>query len=304
MSRPRFGVAGTGPWAQRLHIPAAAVSERVRFTAVLGRDAGRVEHVVAGTSARAYVQLEAFLDDVDIVGFAVDPAVQPRLAAAAVEAGKNVLLEKPVAFDARLAQLLAEAAGRVGVRSIVFLPHRLVPELDAWSTRARERGGWARGAVESWSSVLVDPSSAYHGSAWRHEGGALWDAGPHAVAQLTAVLGPVEAVTAQRGPGDLTRIVLQHQNGARATATIALDLPRPVPRATPTTFIGEAGQIEQPRVDDWDRFTLKAWRAAIDYLADSSAQPDHHTDIWFGAHLTAVLAAAQESIASGRTQAL
>jgi predicted dehydrogenase len=301
MDLPRLGVIGTGPWARRLHIPAAASSERVRFTAVLGRDAGRTGLVVAGTTAGAFVELEPFLDAVDIVAFAVPPAAQPPLASAAIAAGKHLLLEKPVALNVGQAMLLAVEAERAGIRTIVFLPHRLAPELEVWSGLARDSGGWVLGRVEAWSSVLVDPSSIYHGSVWRHEHGALWDVGPHAVAQLTAVLGPVASVTGQRGPGDLTTLLLRHESGARGIATVAADLPEPAPRASATTFIGAAGRADQPQVDDWGVFTAAAWRTAIDHLADASASTTHHTDIRFGAHLTAVLAAAEQSIGSGAT---
>jgi predicted dehydrogenase len=299
---PRLGVIGTGPWARRLHIPAAAASERVRFAAVLGRDAARTAESVATTTARPLVDLSEFLDAVDIVAFAVPPAAQAELASTVIDAGKHVLLEKPVALDSEAAVQLAERVERRGIRSIVFLPHRLAPDLDAWAAAARSTGGWTLGRVEAWSSVLVDPASIYHGSAWRHESGALWDVGPHALAQLTSVLGRVTSVVATRGPGDLTSLVLEHESGAQGIATVAADLPDPAPQAAVTTYVGATGRADQPAVGDWGAFTSRAWDAAVAHLANDSATTMHHTDVSYGVHLTAVLAAAERSIGSARRE--
>lgn len=300
----RFGVVGTGTWAGLVHLPAASTSPRVRFTAILGRDAARAAAAAEGTTARPYTDLAGFLDAVDIVGFAVPPAVQAELASAAIAAGKHLLLEKPVSLDADVARRLSDEAEERGIRSIVFFTQRLVPELAAWAESTRELGGWAFGRVESWSSVLVDRSSPFHNSPWRRERGAMWDVGPHAVAQLSAVLGTVTGVLARRGRGDLASLLLEHESGAQGSVTLAADLPAPAPRGTATYFVGSHGRAEQPALTDWNASAREAYAAAIAHLADElehGARP-HACDIRFGAHVTAVLVAADRSAVSGRTE--
>src|SRR5690606_16253011 len=105
-----------------------------------------------------------------------------------MEAGKHVLLEKPVALDPASADGLVALARERGIRSLVFFTHRFWPEYTSWTERMRERAPWVLGRVESFGSVLVDAGSPFHGSPWRHASGALWDVGPHAIAQLCGVL--------------------------------------------------------------------------------------------------------------------
>jgi predicted dehydrogenase len=301
MAALRFGVVGTGPWAQRVHVPAASSSERVRFTALFGRDAARLASLVAGTPALPYTDFESFLDAVDIVGFAVPPEVQSSLAATAIAAGKHVLLEKPVSMDAGVAAGLAAEAEARGIHSIVFFPHRLIPEIAVWADEARAKGGWALGHGESFSSVLVDEASPFHDSPWRLERGALWDVGPHLVAQLCAVLGPVRSVVARRGAGDLVSLVLEHESGAQGSASMAADFAPPAPSGSGTYFVGSHGRVAQPGVADWDAAARGAYATAIARIADQveHGARAHPSDIRFGAHVTAVLAAAERSIASG-----
>jgi len=51
------------------------------------------------------------------------------------------------------------------------------------------------------------------GIGWRRDQGGLWDVGPHMVSLLWASLGPVTSVTADRGPADVTHLILHHQGG-------------------------------------------------------------------------------------------
>jgi predicted dehydrogenase len=304
MARLRFGVVGTGPWAQRVHVPATASSGRVEFTALFGRDAAKLAALAEGTGASPHTDLTEFLDAVDIVGFAVPPAVQSRLAQAAIAAGKHLLLEKPVSMDADVARRLAAEAEARGIHSVVFFPHRLIPEIAAWADEARAAGGWALGHGESFSSVLVDEANPFHDSPWRLEQGALWDVGPHLVAQLCAVLGPIRSVVARRGAGDLVSLLLEHESGAQSSASMAADFAPPAPSGSGTYFVGSRGRVAQPGVADWDAAARGAYSTAIACIADQveHGAEAHPSDIRFGAHVTAVLAAAERSIASGAVE--
>ncbi|MCU1410807.1 MAG: hypothetical protein JWR04_1514 [Rhodoglobus sp.] len=298
----RFGVVGTGPWARAVHIPAAAASPRIVFAGVLGRDAARTAAAVEGTTAAPFVELAGFLDGVDIVGLAVPPETQVELAEAAVLAGKHVLLEKPVAVSPDAATALAELAEARGIRSLVFFTHLFSPDFAAWAERARADGPWTHGRAESYSSTLVDSASVFHGSAWRHERGALWDVGPHAVAQLCAVLGPVASVLARRGEGDFATLILEHEAGAVSTVSLAADLPVAIPGGT--SLLGPRGRTSPPAIADWNATARLAYTAALAQLADEieNGAEAHECDLMFGAHVTRVLAAAERSAASTRPE--
>ena len=295
--RLRFGVIGTGPWASAVHIPSAIESDRVEFAGVLSRDVARAQ-ALAG-DARGFTDLAEFLNAVDAVGFAVPPEVQVAFATAAIQAGKHVLLEKPVSIDPDAATELAALAESRDIRSLVFFTHRFSPDYVDWLSRTRAAGPWILGRVESYGSTLVDSSSPFHDSEWRHERGALWDVAPHAIAQLCGMLGAVTSVRAERGPGDLTSMLMTHESGAQGSVSVAADLPSPLPGGT--YFVGAHGRVEPPPIDNWMAMSRAAYGAAIAQLADESAAP-HECDLAFGAHVTRVLAAAERSAASGRVQ--
>lgn len=301
MAGPRFGIVGSGPWAETVHLPAAASSRRVSFAALYGRDTTRLATLVEGTTAVAYNDFEAFLGAVDIVGFAVPPSVQAHLARSGMTAGKHLLLEKPVSTEADVAAQLATEASDRNLHSIVFFPHRLDPGISAWATEQRNAGGWVVGRADSWSSTLSDEANPFHRSPWRHEQGSLWDSGPHLVAQLCAVLGKATSVFAQRGPGDLFLAVLEHEHGARSSIATAADLPPPPPSGTGTYFVGSGGKAVQPAVGDWTAMAREAYTSALSQLADQVeyGAESHPSDLRFGAHVTAVLAAAEQSARTG-----
>ena len=82
------------------------------------------------------------------------------------------------------------------------------------------RGGWA-GGVSAWLGSALQDSNPFN-TPWRRDQGGLWDVGPHMVSLLWASLGPVTSVTADRGPADVTHLVLHHQGGATSTTTLTL----------------------------------------------------------------------------------
>ena len=167
---------------------------------------------------------------VDAVSFAVPPDVQAPLAIRAAEAGKHLLLEKPVALSVADADAVVTAVEKAGVASVVFFTWRFNREIRAWLADEQARGGWSgsgwSGGVAVWLGTALADDSPFN-TPWRQQKGALWDLGPHLVAMLWACLGPVTSVSAVPGQGDVRHLVLQHEGGASSTMTTALDAPEP-----------------------------------------------------------------------------
>ena len=97
--RLRFGLVGTGFWAQITHAPGIVASSGGTLAAVWGRDPVATETLASNHGATPYEDFDAFLADVDAVAFSVPPDVQADLAVRAARAGKHLLLEKPIALD-------------------------------------------------------------------------------------------------------------------------------------------------------------------------------------------------------------
>jgi predicted dehydrogenase len=298
---PRFGLIGTGAWASIVHAPAARSSREVDFVSILGRREETTRALAADNGVQAFLNLEQFLDSVDIVGIAVAPDAQPRFAIAAAEAGKHVLLEKPVALDLPTAENIRHAVACRGLASATFFPQLFLPEIRDWIDEARRTGGWFAARLERFSQVLTDRSSPFHGASWRTGSGALWDVAPHPVALLLMVFGDIVDVSAVRGRGDLAAIAMTSADGAVATLTLARDLTAPLPGGT--ILHGRSGTKALPASRDWVSDSIEAYRIALQGLAAAAACHPERTvlpDAAFGARVTAVLAAATASLCERR----
>jgi predicted dehydrogenase len=299
--KPRFGLIGTGTWASLVHAPAAGSSQDVVFTSVFGRREDATRSLAAAHRVQAFGNLDEFLDTVDIVGIAVPPESQPRFALAAAEAGKHVLLEKPVAVDPVIAETISAAFRSRGLASVVFFPQILLPEIRRWIEEAIATGGWFAARLERFAQVLTDPDCPFHGSSWRVGAGALWDTAPHAVALLIAVLGEIVDVFAVKGRGDLVSITLGSADGAVASVMLARDMVAPLSGAT--VLYGSAGAKALPSHTDWRTDSLEAYRIALRGLAAAAAgRPGQLAwcDASFGTEVTAVIAAAAQSLKEHR----
>jgi predicted dehydrogenase len=218
----RFGLVGTGYWARVTHAPALAAASDIELAAVWGRSAEAAAALAASYGARPHsgaAELDAFLDSVDGVAFAVPPDVQAPIATAAARAGKHLMLEKPLATSLSGTDELAAAVAGSGVASVVFFTLMFRADIRAWLAEVTARGGWM-GGLATWFGSSLEESSPFN-TPWRREKGALWDIAPHAVSLLWAALGPVTAVTADSGPADVSHLILHHEGGSSSTITVS-----------------------------------------------------------------------------------
>ena len=289
----RFGLVGTGFWARTTHAPAIATTPDTTLEAVWGRDAVAAATLASEFGGTAHQDFDAFLAGIDAVAFAVPPHVQAPLAIRAAEAGKHLLLEKPVAFSLADTDKLVNAVESANVASVVFFTHRFSAEIRAWLADENARGGWSgggwSGGVAVWLGDALRPGSPFN-TPWRREKGGLWDLGPHVVSMLWACLGPVISVRAAAGGQDVTHLAFRHESGASSTATVTLNAP---PAAVGTNLFvwGEAGRSVMPSegVD-----AVPALRTAVDELAATAAGgPPHPCDARFGRQVMRVISDAR-----------
>jgi predicted dehydrogenase/GNAT superfamily N-acetyltransferase len=288
----RFGLAGTGFWAARTHAPALAAGDGVALTAVWGRNARAAADLAGQYGSVAHTDFTEFLADVDAVAFSVPPDVQAGLATRAAAAGKHLLLEKPVALSEQAAQALAEAVADAGVASVVFFTGRFSPAIRSWLADAAAQRGW-HGASATWLGSALRESSPFN-TPWRHRWGALWDLAPHPVALLHACLGPVAAVTADRGAADVTHLVLHHDSGVTSTVTVTLSAPAAA-GFDELYLWGEPGRRVLPAAAGEPSDALRL--ALAELAANARAgRTEHPCDVRLGLHVVRVLADAQRQL--------
>lgn len=300
----RFGLVGTGHWARIAHAPALASTPGASLAGFWGRDPAAAAALAADHGVIAYEDFDAFLDNVDAVSFAVPPHVQAPLAIRAAQAGKHLLLEKPVALSAGDADKLVAAVEEARVASVVFFTWRFNTEVRAWLTDSRARGGWSgegwSGGAAIWLGTSLAADNPFN-TPWRREKGALWDLGPHLIGMLWACLGPVTEVTAVAGKADVVHLVLRHSSGVTSTVTTTQSAPEAA--AGVTVFVwGEAGRSLMP-ADLVD--SVAALRtAAAELIAGAASIGEsaagrftHPCDVRFGRDVVKVLAQAQAQLA-------
>lgn len=285
MGRRSFGLVGTGYWAREVHAAGLAAHPDVDFVGVYGRDLDKANAAGAPHGVPGFDDLDALLDEVDALAFAVPPSVQGELAVRAAEAGKHLFLEKPIALDLAVADALVDAVDVRGLSSVVFFTARFVPAWESWL--AETIASAPVGGRADWLSCQVGPDNPYAASVWRRENGALWDVGPHQLAQLIPALGPVVDVAGARGADDLVHLVLTHQGGATSRMSLGQNVPKAAVRVG-VEFYGESGWRIQP--DDPRDLELAYARALDELLANIEAgETAHRCDVRFGREVVEVI---------------
>ncbi len=296
VDRPlRFGLAGTGYWARTVHAPALASTAGIELAAVWGRSPQAAAALAGSYRCAWFSNFDDFLGEVDAIAFAVPPDVQAALAARAAVAGRHLLLEKPIAISEQAGDELVRAVQDAGVASVVFFTARFQADVRAWLASAAEHD-WSGGtAVWLGSALMVD--SPFN-TPWRRDKGGLWDLAPHLVSLLWASLGPVRAVIADGGTGDVTHLILHHDGGASSTVTVSIGVPESA-ACCEAYLWGEAGRSQAPEPT---RQPADALRLALTELTANirSGRTRHDCDVLFGQAVAGVLSSAQVQIDAAR----
>jgi predicted dehydrogenase len=294
----RFGVLGTGYWAQENHAATLAASADAELAGIWGRDPARTEAAAARFAVPGFTDLDRLLAEVDAVAIAVPPDVQAELATRAAAAGRHLLLDKPLALSLDGADRVVKAVEDAGVASLVFFTLRFLPEPAAWVEQARGAGDWQVGDGVWLGTVFTDPDSPFAGSPWRRAKGALWDLGPHVLSLILPVLGPVERVAAGTGYGDTVHLVLGHAGGASSTLTMSQTVPVPDDQFGFQVWGPRGRSATPPFVLDH----LSAMGEAVRQLAATVAAggTTHPCDVHLGRDAVAVLDAAERFLRSPR----
>ena len=153
-SRLGVGLVGAGEIARAGHLPAyGANPQTVELRGIFDVDPSRRELFAEAAGVPAVEGIERLLEDpaVDLVDIAVPPGAQPEIVMAALEAGKHVLAQKPLAVDLDSAAELVAAAELYGRVLAVNQQMRWAPAILDFRRFADGR------SVESASFDLVWP---------------------------------------------------------------------------------------------------------------------------------------------------
>jgi predicted dehydrogenase len=272
----RLGVLGLGSvfWGPyRSLIERLAHEGRVELVAAFDPDASKRDAIAqlmpVDTSAPDPASLIA-RDDLDVVLVLTSMNPHGALALAALEAGKHVLVEKPMATSLDEARALVEASRRSD-RLLVCAPH-IVLSPTYRELHARIQAG-AIGTL-----VLARARYGWSGPDWgewfyRKGGGALFDLGVYNLTALCGFFGPVQRVTALTGTAiperevegrmirveaeDNAHVLLDFGDGRFGSVTTGFTMQQY--RGPAVELYGTTGTL-QLMGDDWAPTGFEQWR--------------------------------------------
>jgi predicted dehydrogenase len=242
------GIVGYGLAGRRFHAPFIEAADGLRLAAIATSDDERRRRAASEHPDAAIVgSVDELLarSDVELVVVASPNRSHAPVGIRALEAGRHVVVDKPIAMDVPDAERLIEAADRAGRVLSVFQNRRWdgdfltirglidraeLGAIDSIETRFER---WAA-VSDEWRETAVEA------------GGPHRDLGAHLVDQCLQLFGPVERVYAEidrRRPGsqveDSVFVALEHANGVHARVWTSLIAGRTGPRFRIRGLAGE-----------------------------------------------------------------
>ena len=224
------GMVGAGNIAGG-HVRGIEANDNIRLAAVMDIDAGRAEALAGANGARAYTDLNALLNDPDVDAVHVCSIHKAHVeqVVAAAQAGKHVLVEKPMALSVAECDRMIAACETAGVVLMVGQVMRHYPV----NLKAKEM--IQAGAIGRVGHMIRRRYSNFDppGRSWYLDldlGGicVLYCFGPHEYDILPWYIdSPVVKVYAQgsesteryKGQNDSYSMIMTHQNGTVSTLT-------------------------------------------------------------------------------------
>ena len=189
----RWGVIGAGGIADRRTIPGMVLAKNAQLVAVMEIRSEFAEQLRKKWNAkRAYTTVEALLADpeIDAVYIASPVALHSQQAKAAADAGKHILLEKPLALTAEEAQEVVDYCKAKGVKVAAGFMMRFGSYVQAMKQAISEgKIGRVVSAYAHFTGWLPDSSSNWRKSRKDSGGGSLMDMGVHCIDLIQYIVG-------------------------------------------------------------------------------------------------------------------
>ena len=195
----RFGLIGCGRIAPR-HAQSIGELEHTRLVAIADVISSRAERYAKEYNAEAYTDYHQMLErrDIDVVNICAPSGLHAQMAIDAMQAGKHVIVEKPMALTLQDADRMIATAKSIGVKLCVVLQNRYNPPMRDLR-RVVDEGKLGKiflgNATVRWYRPQEYYEDGWHGT-WEMDGGALMNQSIHHIDALQWLMGEVESVFA------------------------------------------------------------------------------------------------------------
>jgi len=222
MSKVKFAIIGSGSIAHT-HAQAISAIADATLVAVYGRSAEKAQQLATQYNCEWYTDLEDMLTrpDIDAVSICTPNGTHADIGIIAAQAGKHVLVEKPIDVSLEKADALISSCQIHGVKLGVIFQRRYSEGVVALKQLLAD-GKLGRLLFGGCYFKLYRSQAYYDSAAWRGTwdidgGGVLMNQGIHYIDMLQFLMGPVAEVTARCGT--FGHVDIQVEDTAASTIT-------------------------------------------------------------------------------------
>ena len=250
----RVALAGCGRISKN-HLEAIDQIDGLELVAVCDTDPERAERTGTDWKVKHFTSYEKMLKETkaDVVTIATPSGLHAEQGVEAAQAGKHVVMEKPMAISLTGADALVHACDKAGVQLFVVKQNRLNPPVQLLK-RAVDRDRFGRIYMASCTVHWARPQEYYDQAPWRgtweFDGGAFMNQASHYVDLIQWVMGPVESVMAKTATlarrietEDSGIAILKFRSGALGSIQVTM-LAYPRNLEGSLTILGEKGSAK------------------------------------------------------------
>jgi predicted dehydrogenase len=258
----RFGIIGTGRFAEACHVPGLQSHLQAEVVALCGRRYDQTR-AMADRLGIPDVHIDhrevCARADLDAVTIATPNVYHADQAITALRCGKHVFCEKPLAMTVAEAQDMARVAEQSGNVHMVSFTYRYLHGIQHLRRRVREgdigEPYYIRAQYDSWEGLAPNFTVGFREKLGLAGGGMLYDVGSHLLDLACFILGPIEALAgfshsiprqrpdsrtgqpADVETDDMTAAWFRHENGIRGQVFMS----RATPAVTDKSYLEVIG---------------------------------------------------------------
>ncbi|MDR7866268.1 MAG: Gfo/Idh/MocA family oxidoreductase [Sporomusaceae bacterium] len=223
-----FGLVGCGRISKK-HFEAIKAIPDAALVGLCDTDKQALNRNVSIYGGLGYTDYQEMLGnpEIDVVNICTPSGLHAELALAAIQAGKNVLIEKPMSMSLTEADKVIAAANQARVKLGVVHQNRFNHAVVKLRS-ALEQGKFGKlthaSAVVRWNRDDNYYAQAPWRGTWSQDGGCLMNQSIHNIDLLQWMMGPVKSVFAYTATNlrkieaeDVAVVVLKFANGSLAT---------------------------------------------------------------------------------------
>lgn len=275
----KIGYAVLGLGIGMAHVEAVLQSENAELVALCDIDTDRLaEAQEMCPSARAYTSFDELVadGDVDVISVCLPSGMHAEYAIRAMEAGKHVLIEKPIDITCEKALEIEKTRLRTGKKAGVVHQNRYNLNMMPIK-RAIDEGKLGKLFLGTFAVKWYRDQRYYNNGGWRGTwdmdgGGSLINQSIHTLDIMQWLMGEVESVRSEMNiynhdidTEDFTASLIKFKSGATATfVSTTCAFPG---ISTEIMIYGTEGAIEA------DGDTIRAWK-----LKDADGEPDEDAE--------------------------